>query len=98
MQLVVGVTQRPPWGGATTETDWLVETSPGPPKTLGANFCSSQNSLVAERSFFVGFYFLLFYFGFLFRAAPAANGSSQARGQIEAAATILHHSPSNKGS
>ena len=35
---------------------------------------------------------------FLFRAAPAAYGSSEARGQIQAAAAGLHHSHSNSGS
>ena len=34
----------------------------------------------------------------LFRAAPAAYGNSQARGQIEAEAAGLHHSHSNAGS
>ena len=34
---------------------------------------------------------------FLFQAAPAAYGSSQARGQIGNAATSLHHSHSNAG-
>ena len=38
---------------------------------------------------------LLFNF---FRAAPAAYGSSQARGGIRAAAAGLHHSHSNTGS
>ena len=37
------------------------------------------------------------FFG-LFRAAPPAYGSSQARGQIGAVATSLHHSHSNAGS
>jgi len=36
-----------------------------------------------------------FFFFFLFRAAPAACGSSQARGQIGAAAAGLYHSHSN---
>ena len=35
---------------------------------------------------------------FIFRAAPEAYGSSQARGQIKAAAAGLHHSHSNAGS
>ena len=39
-----------------------------------------------------------FYFFFLFRATPAAYGSSQAGGQIGAAATGLCHSHSNMGS
>ena len=40
--------------------------------------------------------FLLIYL--LFRAAPAAHGSSQARGQIGARAAGLHHRHSNTGS
>ena len=43
--------------------------------------------------------FLVFGFVcFLFRAAPAAYGGSQARGLIGAAAAGLHHSHSNSGS
>ena len=42
------------------------------------------------------FCFVLFFLGFpLFRAAPATYGGSQARDQIGAAATGLHHSHSN---
>ena len=41
--------------------------------------------------------YLFFYF-FVFRAALAAYGSSQARGQDGAAAAGLHHSHSNVGS
>ena len=41
---------------------------------------------------FFSFFFLLF------RAAPVAPGSSQARGLIGAAAAGLHHSHSNAGS
>ena len=41
------------------------------------------------------FFFSFFY---LFRATPAAYGSSQARGRIGAAAAGLHHSHSNNGS
>ena len=37
-------------------------------------------------------------FFFLFKAAPVASGSSQARGRIGAAAASLHHSHSNAGS
>ena len=44
------------------------------------------------------FFFLLFFQFFLFRAALVAYGASQARGQIRAAATGLHHSHSNTGS
>ena len=36
-----------------------------------------------------------FLFSYLFRAAPVAYGSSQARGPIGAAATGLYHSHSN---
>ena len=40
-----------------------------------------------------------FFFPFLlFRAAPMAYGSSQARGRIGAIAAGLHHSHSNTGS
>ena len=42
-------------------------------------------------------YFILFYF-FLFRVVPVADGSSQALGQIQAAAAGLCHSHSNLGS
>ena len=45
---------------------------------------------------FVCFLFLLLlFFSFLFRAAPAAYGSSQARGQVRAAAASLYYSHSN---
>ena len=37
-------------------------------------------------------------FFFLFKAAPVAYGSSQARGQIGTTAAGLHHSYSNSGS
>ena len=43
---------------------------------------------------FISFFFLFF----LFRAALAAYGGSQARGQIGAVAASLHHSYSNVGS
>ena len=39
-----------------------------------------------------------FFWYFIFRAALAAYGSFQARGQIEAAAAGLHHSHSHAGS
>ena len=39
-----------------------------------------------------------FFFFWLFRAPPAACGGSQARGQIRATASGLHHSHSNTGS
>ena len=43
------------------------------------------------------FFFFLFFL-FFFRAAPAAYGKSQARGQIRAAVGGLYHSHSNTGS
>ena len=42
-----------------------------------------------------GLIFFFSFFALLFRAAPAAHGSSQARSQIRAAATSLYHSHSN---
>ena len=48
-------------------------------------------------SFFL-FCFFLFWGEGLFRAAPAAYGSSQASGEIGATAAGLHHSHSNTGS
>ena len=39
-----------------------------------------------------------FLLSFTFRAAPAVYGTSQARGQIGPADTVLHHSHSNTGS
>ena len=43
------------------------------------------------------FWFCFVLFCLLFRAAPAACGSSQARGQIRATAASLHHSHRNVG-
>ena len=39
-----------------------------------------------------------FFFFFLFMVTPAANGSSQAKGQIGATAASIHHSCGNAGS
>ena len=50
----------------------------------------------AKTPIFIFFFF--FFFPFLFRAIPAAHGSSQGRGQIGASAANLHHSHSNTGS
>ena len=44
------------------------------------------------------FYILAHLFFFLFRAAPVAFGSSQARGRISAVAASLYHSHGNAGS
>ena len=47
-----------------------------------------------QKHFGVLNFFLIFFFFFcLFRATPAAYGSSQARGQIRAIAASLYHSP-----
>ena len=43
-------------------------------------------------------FFFFFFFSFPFMAAPEAYGSSEARGQIGAAAACLRHSQSNAGS
>ena len=53
--------------------------------------------LVNIIDYSLSFFFFFFFFG-LFRAAPLANGSSQARGRIRAAAASLCHSHSNAGS
>ena len=58
-------------------------------------------SVVAVRfiSFWLGFLgIIVLHLFFFLRAAPATNGSSQARGLIGAAAASLHHSHSNAGS
>ena len=51
---------------------------------------SGRKDLRLKKKFF-------FFFG-VFRAAPAAYGGSQARGQIGAVAVGLYHSHSNTGS
>ena len=49
--------------------------------------------------YYIFFSFFFFFFVFcLFRAAPMACGSSQARGPIGVVATTLHQSHSNSGS
>ena len=53
------------------------------------------NSLIGSS---VIFYFYSFFFFGLFRAAPVANGGSQARGPIRAVAAGLQHSHSNASS
>ena len=56
-------------------------------------YCSLENNLsISFFSFFLSFFFCFF------RAAPTAYGSSQARRQIRAIATSLHHSHRNVGS
>ena len=58
-------------------------------------FLQEAYNLVKEDTIFFIFIFCLFAFS---RAAPAAYGSSQARGPIGAVATGLCHSHSNTGS
>ena len=48
-------------------------------------------STISTLGFLLGFFVFVFVFG-LFRAALAAYGGSQARGQIGAVAADLHHS------
>ena len=62
------------------------------------NWPSSAVSSYDARGGGVVPYFFLFLFFLLFRAAPTAHGSSQARGPIGAVATSLRHSHSNMGS
>ena len=59
--------------------------------------CWTANSEVVGGGFvWLDFLFCLFFY--LFRAAPTAYRSSQARGRIGGAAASLHHSHSNVGS
>ena len=53
---------------------------------------------MAGKGATLGKLFKVFFFFSLFRATPMACGGSQARDQIEAVATGLHHSHSNAGS
>ena len=54
-----------------------------------------ESGLTKSRDYLFGFCVLLL---LLFRATPAASGSSQARDLIKAAAVGLHHSQSTTGS
>ena len=57
-----------------------------------------MSSLECPPSAYYLYFYILFYFIFcLFRAAPAACGGSQARGQIGAVAIGLRHSHNNTG-
>ena len=57
--------------------------------------CLFLSLMLFETSIMILFYFIIIIF---FRATVAAYGSSQARGQIGAAADGLRHSRSNTGS
>ena len=75
-----------------------VKASAGPSSKLPGDSNVLFPNPLLFLSFVFFFYFFFFFFSlspFLFMAAPAAYGSSQARGQIGAAAAGLHHSCSN---
>ena len=55
-------------------------------------------SFLSEQFFCVVFVVVVVVVVLLFKSAPAAYGSSQARGPVGAVATDLHHSHSNAGS
>ena len=57
--------------------------------------CAQQVTCVISLSFQAPPRKALFILYFFLRATPVAYGSSQARGRIEAAAAILHHSHGN---
>ena len=58
---------------------------------------NSKKNLYFTHLIFLGFLFFLCVF-YLFSATPSAYGGSQARGQIGATASGLHHSYRNVGS
>ena len=97
---------RPPEAGKGRETDSLLAPPEGmqpcqhlddsPRRPSGDSVL--QNSEIVSLDCFLGFLFVcLFVLGF-FRAAPAAYGGSQARGQIRGVADGLHPSHTNTGS
>ena len=63
------------------------------PRALQRSRC---RILIPDKLYFILFHFV--YFFFLFMAAPAAYGHSQARGQFRAAVAGRHHNHSNAGS
>ena len=60
--------------------------------------CGIEPTLLQSSVIAVGFFFFLFCLFFVFRAAPMAYGSSQARGPIGAVAARLCHRSRNAGS
>ena len=65
--------------------------TPPSPSSLATRICSPYLWVCFVDKFMC----VIFYFIFIFRAAPAAYGSSQVRGQIRAAAASLPHSHSH---
>ena len=56
-------------------------------------------NVICNNFIYLSFFFVFFGGGFLlFKSAPVAYGTSQARGCIGAAAAGLHHSHGNEGS
>ena len=72
---------------------------PSPAWAAGGSL-QPDNSLMAAQLVHhpLSFFFFCFFCVCFFRAAPAACGSSQARGRIRAAAVSLRHSHSHAGS
>ena len=72
----------------------------GPPKTFweGVAPLSFLWNLVTPKLTEAFLYLISCFYFLLFRAAPVAHGSSQARGQIRAVAAGLCHSHSHTGS
>ena len=91
---VPGASRHPPsarcgtW--ATIQTDLAFEHLIGW-KVMSLTACFTRDTLVSCTII----YFTLHFFFFLFRAAPVAYRSSQARVQIRAVAANLHHRHSN---
>ena len=92
-QKIDGPCLRPiqdPWG-------WGLRSFPGDSNTgLAIATLPKLPKLSSLKKIFLPSFLLLFFsFLFFLRAAPAAHGSSQARGQIRATAASLRHSHSN---
>ena len=80
-------------GRSSSTLSWVTFPSVGKKQTGN----KPRRSNMSEKFLLYDCTFVLF-FPFFFRAAPAAYGHSQARGQIGAVVTSLHHSHSNTGS
>ena len=81
---------------------WCVPSLPCFAPVTQLSLIGSFKPLVSPRPLWVLLLYLeswlADFFFFLFRAAPTAYGSSQARGHIGAVAADLHHNPSKAGS